>query len=104
MRLLGLCKFGEFVPNVQTFHYFCASVRMRPIGFRLSGKTWTAMAKKEITYTEAMAEIERILARFRSEEMNVDTLAAEVKRATELIALCKERLHKAETDVKKILE
>lgn len=62
------------------------------------------MAKKEITYTEAMAEIERILARFRSEEMNVDTLAAEVKRATELIALCKERLHKAETDVKKILE
>ncbi len=62
------------------------------------------MAKKEITYAEAMAEIERILGRFRSEEMDVDCLAAEVKRATELIACCKERLRKAETEVKKILE
>ena len=30
-----------------------------------------------------MAEIEKILARLRSEEMDVDGLAAEVKRATE---------------------
>ena len=44
------------------------------------------MAKKEMTYAEAMAEIEKILARFRNEEMDVDSLAAEVKRATELIA------------------
>ena len=51
-----------------------------------------------------MAEIERILTRFRSEEMDVDSLAAEVKRATELIGLCKERLRKAESHVKKILE
>ncbi len=50
-----------------------------------------------------MAEIESILARFRSEEMNVDTLAAEVRRATELIASCKERLKKAEADVKTVL-
>ena len=33
-----------------------------------------------------------------------ELLAAEVKCATELIARCKERLLKAETDVKKILE
>ncbi len=59
--------------------------------------------EKQPTYAEAMAEIERILARFRSEEMNVDTLAAEVKRATELIAACKERLKKAEADVKTVL-
>ena len=36
--------------------------------------------------------------------MDVDTLAAEVKRATELIASCKERLRKAEEEVNKILE
>jgi len=42
--------------------------------------------KKEPAYAEAIAEIEKILARFRSEEMDVDSLAAEVKRATELIA------------------
>ena len=62
------------------------------------------MAKKEVTYAEAMAEIEKILARLRNEEMDVDSLAAEVKRATELIASCKARLRKAEADVNKILE
>ena len=62
------------------------------------------MAKKELTYAEAMAEIEKILGRLRSEEMNVDGLAAELKRATELIASCKARLRKAEADVNKVLE
>ena len=62
------------------------------------------MAKKELTYGEATAQIEKILARLRSEEMDVDTLAAEVNRATELIASCKERLRKAEEEVNKILE
>ena len=62
------------------------------------------MAKKELTYTEAMAEIEKILARLRSEEMDVHGLAAEVKRATELIASCKARLRKAEEKVNKVLE
>ena len=56
--------------------------------------------KKEPAYAEAIAEIEKI----RSEEMDVDSLAAEVKRATELIASCKARLHKAEEEVSKILE
>ena len=62
------------------------------------------MAKKELTDAEAMAELEKILGRLRSEEMNVDGLAAEVKRATELIASCKARLRKAEADVNKVLE
>lgn len=57
-----------------------------------------------MNYTEAMAEIEKILARLRSEEMDVDGLAAEVKRATELIASCKARLRKAEEKVNKVLE
>lgn len=56
------------------------------------------------SYTEAMTQIEQILDKFRSEQMSVDDLAAEVKRATELIALCRERLYKAEEEVKKILE
>ena len=57
-----------------------------------------------MNYTEAIAEIEKILARLRNEEMDVDSLAAEVKRATELIAGCKSRLRKAEEEVSKILE
>lgn len=60
------------------------------------------MDKKDLTYDEAMAEIETILAKFRNEEMSVDMLAADVKRATSLIALCRKRLLKAEADIKKI--
>ncbi|MCH5334252.1 MAG: exodeoxyribonuclease VII small subunit [Alistipes sp.] len=61
------------------------------------------MAENKMTYAEAMAEVERILEKFRSEELSVDDLAADVKRATELVALCRKRLRKAEEDVRKAL-
>lgn len=57
-----------------------------------------------IAYEEALAEIEAILGRIQREEITVDTLAREVRRATELIASCKERLLKAEAEVNKIVE
>ena len=60
------------------------------------------MAKKQITYTEALGEIEQILERFRSDQMDVDSLAQVVKRATELITLCKERLTKVEKEVEQL--
>lgn len=62
------------------------------------------MAKKNLSYDAAVAEIERILERFRSERMSVDDLAQEVERATTLIAQCKERLVKAEEDVARVME
>ena len=62
------------------------------------------MAKKKLTYTEAVAEIEQILARLRGEQIDVDTLALEVKRATELIAQCKAQLTDVEKAVKESLE
>ncbi len=62
------------------------------------------MSKRELTYDEAIAQIELIMAKFRTGEMSVDELATEVKRATELITYCKERLHKAEEDLKKVME
>ncbi|MBQ2430355.1 MAG: exodeoxyribonuclease VII small subunit [Alistipes sp.] len=51
-----------------------------------------------------MAEIEQILVRLRGEQIDVDTLAAEVKRATELIAQCKAQLTDVEKAVKAELE
>lgn len=59
---------------------------------------------KQPTYSEAIAEIESIVESFGSGQMDVDTLAAKVKRATELIALCKKRLTKAEGEVAEILK
>lgn len=63
------------------------------------------MAKTDkLSYAEAVAEIEAILEKFNSEGFDIDTLAENVKRATELIKMCRERLRKAEEDVAKVLK
>lgn len=59
--------------------------------------------KEPKSYGEAIAEVEKILARFGDGTLDVDTLAAEVKRATELIKMCKERLVKAEKELNTVL-
>ena len=61
------------------------------------------MSQKIIAYEEALAEVEAILGRIQREEIAVDELAKEVRRATELIAACKERLLKAEKEVDEIV-
>ncbi len=66
--------------------------------------TTTAAAKKNISYQDAMAEIESILAQMNSSELQIDTLAQKVKRANELLALCKGKLLKTQEEVEKILE
>ena len=60
------------------------------------------MAKKEIPYTEAMAEIEKIMTKLRGESIDIDTLTAEVQRASELIEMCKQRLRTTEEEVRKL--
>lgn len=62
------------------------------------------MAQKRFNYNESIQEIEQILERFRNEELDVDRLAAEVKRATELITACRKRLTTIEEEVTNILE
>lgn len=62
------------------------------------------MEKSKITYTQAIEEVETILEKFNNEQMNVDELGAQVKRAAELIKLCKEKLRKAEKEVADVLE
>jgi exodeoxyribonuclease VII small subunit len=40
------------------------------------------MVKQNFNYTAAVQEIEQILERFRTEQLDVDALASEVKRAS----------------------
>lgn len=58
----------------------------------------------ELSYKEAIEEIEKILRSLREEQNSIDTLSERVARATELIALCREKLRKAESEVNKIIE
>ena len=63
------------------------------------------MAKKvNISYTEAMDEIEQILSSLQSSNCDVESLATKVKRASELISLCRTKLRKAESDVEKLFD
>jgi len=62
------------------------------------------MAKKEISYNEAISEVEKILEEIDSEKLNLDDLSEKVKRATELINLCKEKLTKVDAEIEKLLE
>ena len=57
-----------------------------------------------ISYTEAMAEIEKILNSLQSADCDVELLAQKVKRAAELISLCRTKLRKAEQEVEKLFE
>ena len=59
------------------------------------------MAEKKISYAEATAEIEKIMAELRSDNIDVEPLARRGKRATEIIERCKGKLHKAENNVEK---
>lgn len=58
---------------------------------------------REISYSEAMAEVEQILASLGDGAINIDTLSERVKRASELISLCRARLCKAEDEVAALL-
>lgn len=62
------------------------------------------MKKTQISYSEALQELEEILRSIESADTDIDTLSAKVTRATELIKICRERLLKVEGEVKEILE
>lgn len=57
------------------------------------------MEDKELTYSEAMSEIESILERMNESEPDVDTLSQDVRRAGELIKMCRSRLRKTESEI-----
>ena len=61
------------------------------------------MAEK-ITYDKAKEELEKILEELESGEAGIDQLAKLVKRANELIKVCKDRLKATDEEVKTILE
>ncbi len=62
------------------------------------------MAKKEQTYGEAMQELQDIMSRIEDEDIDVDILLEEVKRAATLIKFCKDKLQKTNVEIQKILD
>jgi len=59
---------------------------------------------KDLTYNQAVAELEQILRLMQSDECDIVRLAALTRRATELIAECRSRLTATEEELRAILE
>lgn len=56
------------------------------------------------SYKEAVEKLRRIVAEIEQGDLDVDLLSDKVKEASRLIKLCKEKLYKADEEVKKVLE
>ncbi len=62
------------------------------------------MAKKNLSYSQAIAEIESIVEKIENNELDIDELASNVKRVAELIKFCKAKLKSTEEEVEQILK
>ncbi len=55
-------------------------------------------------YSEAFQELQEIVADIEDGQIDVDALSEKVKRAAELIRICKEKLRGTSEDVQQILK
>jgi exodeoxyribonuclease VII small subunit len=58
---------------------------------------------KEIKYEAALAELQSIVSKMENDELDIDQMSDQLKRAQELIKLCKDKLTKTDEEIKKIL-
>jgi exodeoxyribonuclease VII small subunit len=56
------------------------------------------------SYRDAAARLEEILRRIEEGEVDIDELSGLVREAASLVALCREKIHAAEVQVKTITE
>ncbi len=54
-------------------------------------------------YEEAMATLEQVVARMENNELDLDTMSEELKKAKQLIKLCKDKLTKTDQEIRKLL-
>lgn len=60
--------------------------------------------QETITYKEAMAQLEQIVYKIENEEPDVDELSAMVKKASDLMQFCREKLKSTEEEINQTLE
>ncbi len=58
---------------------------------------------KDLTYNQAVTELDAIMRKMQSDECDIDRLAALTRRATELITECRKRLTATDQELQSIL-
>lgn len=61
------------------------------------------METNELSYNQAITELEQILAKMQSDNCDIDNLATYTARSLELLKVCKAKLLKTDDELKKIL-
>ena len=54
-------------------------------------------------YEEAVDELEQIVSRMENDELDIDSMSEQLKRAQKPIKLCKEKLTRTDEEIRKIL-
>ena len=57
-----------------------------------------------LTYDEALAELQGILADIQSNALDIDQLTTRIQRASALLDVCQEKLQRTEAEVQAVLE
>ena len=61
------------------------------------------MTKEEMKYEKAVSELEEIVDKMERDELDIDQLSEQLKRAKVLVKLCKDKLTKTDEEIKKLL-
>ena len=59
--------------------------------------------KEELKYEQAYQELQTIVRRMENDELDIDQMSEQLKRAQQLIKLCKDKLTKTDEEIKMIL-
>lgn len=62
------------------------------------------MAEKKESYAQAMEKLENIVSAVEKDELDIDQLSEKLKEAQKLVRFCKDKLYKADEEIKKIME
>ncbi len=59
---------------------------------------------EDLSFSQALEQLEEILHRIEGEEIDIDQLAAELRRGATLLDLCRSKIRKAEVEVTQIVQ
>lgn len=62
------------------------------------------MAKKQLTYEEALKRLEELVSKMESGELSIDQLGHALQESQALIKHCREKLYKTEEQINTILQ
>lgn len=59
---------------------------------------------RQMKYEEAIGQLEKIVRQMENNELDVDQLSEQLKRAQQLIQFCRDKLTKTDEEIRQILE